>query len=160
MLAVVQQTAAPFAPKDSDLFAIISAFDVTYKAYADFQSNMERYWCLKWLEQHEVKQVLAVVLREEIVRLADIPLTLRVTGMSPQGRGTRLRLDILSMDFVSLELECRLIEILAQANSEISDEETLPDSDDEDSTEIVDSATPKVQDIQVQLEGESEVGDG
>ncbi|MEY3694211.1 MAG: hypothetical protein RL083_36, partial [Pseudomonadota bacterium] len=44
---------APFKHKDADLFAIVSAFDSAYSAYADFQSTMERFWCLRWLAQQE-----------------------------------------------------------------------------------------------------------
>jgi hypothetical protein len=35
---------APFKPKDTDLFAIISGFDAAYSAYNGFQSGIERYW--------------------------------------------------------------------------------------------------------------------
>jgi exoribonuclease-2 len=31
---------------------------------------MERYWCLRWLQQEQVRQVDAVVLKDEILRLA------------------------------------------------------------------------------------------
>jgi exoribonuclease-2 len=50
--------------------AIVSGFDAAYSAYADFQSGMERYWCLRWLQQEQVRQVDAVVLKDEILRLA------------------------------------------------------------------------------------------
>ena len=52
---------APFKPKDADLFAIVSGFDAAYAAYADFQTNMERYWCLRWLGQEQKRRVDAVV---------------------------------------------------------------------------------------------------
>jgi len=55
---------APFKPKDADLFAIVSGFDAAYAAYADFQTNMERYWCLRWLGQENRHQVDAVVLKD------------------------------------------------------------------------------------------------
>ncbi len=53
---------APFKPKDADLFAIVSAFDAAYSAYADFQATMERYWCLRWLAQPAARHVDAVLL--------------------------------------------------------------------------------------------------
>ena len=74
--------APPFKPKDATLFALVSSFDAAYAAYADFQANMERYWCLRWLAQQGeqegaqpgTRQLEAVVLKEEVVRLADLPL--------------------------------------------------------------------------------------
>ena len=103
--------AAPFKPKDADLFAIISAFDSAYSAYADFQSTMERYWCLRWLAQHEVRRAEAVVLKEDILRLVDIPLVIKMPGMPTLARGTQVTLDILSWDEVDLSVEARLLEV-------------------------------------------------
>jgi exoribonuclease-2 len=102
---------APFKPRDADLFAIVSAFDGAYSAYADFQFNMERYWCLRWLKQEQAKQVDAVVLKDEITRLVDIPLVIKLPGMPQVPRGTQIRLDLLRWDEVDLTIEARLLEI-------------------------------------------------
>ncbi|HYD81109.1 MAG TPA: RNB domain-containing ribonuclease [Paucimonas sp.] len=102
---------APFKPKDADLFAIVSAFDAAYAAYADFQSGMERYWCLRWLAQENARQVNAVVLKDEVLRLVDIPLIIRLPGMPQVARGTQVRLDLIRWDEVDLTVEARLIEV-------------------------------------------------
>jgi exoribonuclease-2 len=60
---VMAPLVAHFKHKDAELFAIVSQFDAAYAAYADHQSNMERYWCLRWLGQENARQVDAVVLR-------------------------------------------------------------------------------------------------
>jgi hypothetical protein len=39
--------AAPFKPKDAELFSIISGFDAAYSAYNGNQAGMERYWTLQ-----------------------------------------------------------------------------------------------------------------
>ena len=41
--------AAPFKPKDAELFSIISGFDAAYSAYNAHQAGMERFWTLKYL---------------------------------------------------------------------------------------------------------------
>ncbi|MFD2366826.1 ribonuclease catalytic domain-containing protein [Pseudoduganella sp. GCM10020061] len=104
---------APFKPRDATLFSIVSAFDAAYTAYADHQSNMERYWCLRWLGQEGARQVDAVVLKEEVLRLVDIPLIVRLPGMPQVARGAQVRLDILRWDEVDLSIEARLLEVPA-----------------------------------------------
>ncbi|GGC08324.1 ribonuclease II [Oxalicibacterium flavum] len=117
---------APFKQRDADLFAIVSAFDAAYSSYAAFQSDMERYWCLRWLAQEKGDasgmQVEAVVLKDEIVRLTDIPLVIRMPGMPQAARGAQVRLDLLRWDEVDLSVEARVLDI-QQADSEAVAEE-------------------------------------
>jgi exoribonuclease-2 len=120
---VAAPLAAPFKPKDADLFAIVSAFDAAYGAYADFQTNMERYWCLRWLDQQQAKRVEAVVLKEEVLRLVDIPLIIRLPGMPAAPRGSQVVLDLLRWDEVDLSVEARLVEVLqVQADAALAEE--------------------------------------
>ncbi|GJJ01213.1 ribonuclease II [Duganella rhizosphaerae] len=102
---------AHFKHKDANLFAIVSQFDAAYAAYGDHQSNMERYWCLRWLGQQEARQVEAVVLKDEVLRLVDIPLIIRLPGMPQVARGAQVKLDILRWDEVELTIEARILEI-------------------------------------------------
>ncbi|AYR22644.1 RNB domain-containing ribonuclease [Herbaspirillum rubrisubalbicans] len=102
---------APFKPRDADLFAIVSGFDAAYSGYADFQSTMERYWCLRWLAQENARTVEAVVLKDEILRLVDIPLVLRMPGLPQLARGLQVKLDLLRWDEVDLSVEARLLEV-------------------------------------------------
>jgi len=105
---------APFKPRDATLFSIVSAFDAAYSAYNDFQQTMERYWCLRWLGQEQVKQTEAVVLKDDVLRLNDVPLVIRLPGMPQVARGVQVKLDIVRWDEVDLSLEARLLEV-AQA---------------------------------------------
>ncbi len=127
---------APFAPKDADLFAIVSGFDAAYAAYADYQAKMERFWCLRWLEQEARTLVEARATgRDDHAMLLDIPLLVRVPGLvvAPnanleQGivsRGQRIEIEILATDLVDLTVQCRLVSII----EEVSDDE-LVDLDD------------------------------
>jgi exoribonuclease-2 len=123
---------APFKPRDASLFAIVSAFDAAYAAYNDFQQNMERYWCLRWLGQEDARQVGAVVLKDEVLRLVDIPLIVRLPGMPQVARGAEVTLDILRWDEVDLTIEARLLEIPAAAAGVAPDAE-LDYDEEEDS---------------------------
>jgi exoribonuclease-2 len=120
---------APFKPRDANLFAIVSAFDAAYAAYNDFQQNMERYWCLRWLGQENARQVEAVVLKDDVVRLVDIPLIIRLPGMGQVARGAQVKLDVLRWDEVDLSIEARLLEVAA---AEIPADAELDYGEDED----------------------------
>lgn len=120
---------AHFKHKDANLFAIVSQFDAAYSAYGDHQANMERYWCLRWLGQQDARQVEAVVLKDEVLRLVDIPLIIRLPGMPQVARGAQVKLDILRWDEVDLTIEARILEIpttetvAADAELDYEDEE-------------------------------------
>ncbi len=101
---------APFKPKDADLFAIIGAFESQYTVWSDYQSAMERYWCLRWLQQQGLRTVQASVLRDDLVRLSCAPLVTRIPGLPELERGHIITLDILGFDELALELDCRLRE--------------------------------------------------
>ena len=122
---------APFKPRDANLFALVSGFDAAYGAYADFQSTMERFWCLRWLGQENARQVEAVVLKDEVVRLLEIPLVLKLPGMQQLARGTHLKLDILSWDEVDLTVEARLAEVLQAEVLEQDEEEAETETEAE-----------------------------
>ncbi|MGE4369945.1 MAG: ribonuclease catalytic domain-containing protein [Burkholderiaceae bacterium] len=106
---------APYKPKDADLFAIIGAFDSQYTLWSDYQSSMERYWCLRWLQQQGLDTVTGSVIRDDLVRLENVPLVIRVAGLPELDRGQRVVLDILGVDELSLELMCRLREVISPA---------------------------------------------
>ena len=126
---VTAALAAPFKPRDATLYAIVSAFDALYAAYNDFQNNMERYWCLRWLAQNQAqtqtRQLEATVIKEDLLRLADIPLMLRLAGLPAMQRGSRVRLDIIGWDEIDLSVEARFLEILDSPASEVPMDDDL-----------------------------------
>ncbi|MBC3809120.1 RNB domain-containing ribonuclease [Undibacterium seohonense] len=136
---------APFKPKDADLFAIVSGFDAAYAAYADFQTNMERYWCLRWLGQENRHQVDAVVLKDEVLRLLEIPLIIRLPGMPQMVRGAQVRLEVIRWDELDLSIEVRLLEMLTTLTEEDLEEapedepEIVADVDTDDGAATVES---------------------
>ncbi len=108
---VTAPLSAPFKPKDADLFAIVSAFDSVYATYNEFQAKMERYWCLRWLSQNNISQTEAVVIRDEMVRLTTIPLTVSLSAARTLGRGTQVKIELLNWDEIDLSVEARLVEV-------------------------------------------------
>ena len=127
---VAAPLSAPFKPRDAGLFAIIGAFDAAYGAYAEFQSQMERYWCLRWLSQQNTRQVDAVVIRDEVVRLVDIPLFINLPGMPQLARGALVRLDLVRWDEVDLSVEARLLEVVPAVSADVADVVPADDSEE------------------------------
>jgi exoribonuclease II len=129
LLAAARAQAPAFQRGDAQLFALISAFDAAYGAYADFQALMERYWCLRWLEQNGVARARASVLRDELLRLEQVPLVLRVPGLPSLARGRVVELDLVGHDLLDLEVQARLHRVLDAQAGEVAadDEETLAD---------------------------------
>ena len=60
---------APYNVADGKLNVIIRNFDQTYNAYSEFQTRMERYWCLQYLIQEQLTEITATVWRENLVRI-------------------------------------------------------------------------------------------
>jgi exoribonuclease-2 len=96
-----------YAPNDTALFAAMRDFDAAYAIYNEFQRNMERYWCLRWLVQEDIHQTEAVVLRENLVKLARIPLFGRVPSLPELPPNTRVMLEIIGIDLLDLEFKAR-----------------------------------------------------
>ena len=120
---------APFKARDADLFAIVSAFDAAYAAYADFQNIMEHYWCLRWLSQHEARKVQAVQIKDDLLKLVDIPLILPMVGVK-HPRGTQLTIELISWDEVDLSVQARLLEV-SQAVIAVDEDSDFEESADE-----------------------------
>ena len=107
LLAVVRGEKPPYAPGDAELFAAAADFEATYAQYAEFQSRMEHYWCLRWLIQERIAETAATVIRENLVRFDALPLTLRVADLPALAPESRVRLVIGRIDLLALTLEAR-----------------------------------------------------
>ncbi len=129
--------AAPFKPKDAALFAVISAFDEAYAAYNGFQSQMERFWTLRHLEQHDVKQIEASVMNNGLARADDLPLVLQLLGAVDLPRGARVRAQLGTPDFITLDLAGTVTERLdleSAGGDANADSDANGDDDGETST--------------------------
>jgi exoribonuclease II len=101
--------AAPFKPKDAALFAVISAFDAAYGAYADFQRAIERYWTLRWIAQQGLAEIEAAVMKDGLVRAEGLPLVFRLPGTEGLPRGVHVSARVVGIDLLTLELHATLV---------------------------------------------------
>ena len=128
--------AAPFKPKDAELFGIISSFDGAYSAYNGYQAGMERFWTLKYLEQNGITELTASVFKEGpngsfLVRADNLPLVLPVLGAQNLPRGAQVRVKLGEIDEISLDISGTLIERLdAGADAQADGDDNGEDDDD------------------------------
>jgi exoribonuclease-2 len=103
---------APFKPKDADLFSIISAFDTAYSAYNGYQGAMERFWTMRFVQQHGITELVATVFKENMVRADDMPLVLPVMGAQGLPRNAVVRVKLGEMDLITLDVHGTVVERL------------------------------------------------
>jgi exoribonuclease-2 len=104
--------AAPFRPKDADLFSIISSFDAAYSTYNGFQGGMERFWTLMYVQQQGITELDAQVIKEGLVRADSLPLVLGVLGAQGLPRGARVRIKLGAIDLITLDVAGTVVEHL------------------------------------------------
>ena len=104
--------AAPFKPKDAEMFSIISSFDAAYSAYNGYQSAMERFWTLRYVQQNDLSDLTAAVFRENLARADDLPLVLPVLGAQGLPRNARVRVRLGEIDLIMLDVQGTVVEHL------------------------------------------------
>jgi len=121
---------APFKPKDVQLLATIADFDASYAAYNAFQSQVERYWSLRYLMQNDLHELDAAVMKDGLVRADTLPLVFRAVGAEQLARGTGVRVRIGAIDLLTLDVAASVIARLDVASTS-SGEESAAGEDDE-----------------------------
>ena len=102
--------AEPVYPKnDTGLYTVLRDFETMYGIYNDFQRQMERYWCLRYIQQEKLEEISGSVIRENLVRLANIPLVFKAHSMPEQAPGTKVLLGVGDIDLIDLNLHTRFI---------------------------------------------------
>jgi exoribonuclease-2 len=138
IIAMLRDEEPAYHKNDPALYATMRDFDTMYGIYNEFQRSMERYWCLRWLQQEQANVevlsptlsrvageganeslreliVTATVLRENLVKLGDIPLILRVPSLPELPANTRVQLAIGEIDLLDLEVQTRFVAKLEEA---------------------------------------------
>ena len=123
--------AAPFKPKDADLFSILSGFDAAYATYNGYQGGMERFWTLKYLQQQGITELTVTVVKDiqngALVRADSLPLVFPVAGQ--QERGAHLRVKLGEIDEIALDVNGTVLERLDVVAADM--EEESGEEDDE-----------------------------
>ena len=131
--------AAPFKPKDAELFSIISSFDAAYSANNGYQAGMERFWTLKYLQQNQITELDATVFKEGpngsfLVRADTLPLVLPVLGAQQLPRGARVRVKLGEIDEITLDVAGTLV---ARLDDPLDASDDGPVDEDEGDEEAV-----------------------
>jgi exoribonuclease-2 len=124
--------AAPFKPKDADLFSIISNFDNTYSAYNQYQNGMERYWTLKYLQQNNITELNATLFKDNMVRADDLPLVLPVLGANNLERNTKVTVKLGDINLMTLDVSGTITDVrIAEHTGDMQDGDAAEDDTEE-----------------------------
>jgi exoribonuclease-2 len=104
LVAALAGSRPPYARTSDALLSALRAFEVVHGRYDEHQRAMETYWCLRWLLQEKVQRLEALVLRENLVRVENLPLVQRVPSLPELAPGTRVALDVDAVDLVERSL--------------------------------------------------------
>lgn len=128
LLAVLGHRRPVFRQADATLFADLAHFDACYDRYAEFQTQMERYWSIRWLGQQagltseswdrapDQPPIIepAVAGREGNFRLRRAPAQIRLAEWSHLAPGTEVSLELLSADALEIQITARGKEVLQE----------------------------------------------
>lgn len=122
LIALLRQEEAPYAADGEQLKIIMRDFDQTYQSYSDFQTRMERYWCLQYLIQESIEEVFAVVWRENLVRIDGMFYITKVPSLPELKVGTKVSLEIKQIDPLLMELNCKFKQVIEAEVEAVSGE--------------------------------------
>lgn len=114
IMSVVQNTEPAYPTNSGALTTHMRNFEQTYKVYSDFQTRMERFWCLQYVIQEGLTAAHATVWRENLVRLDNPPYMTKVYGMPELKPGTRVNLQVQEVDTLMMELRTKFMGVLAE----------------------------------------------
>lgn len=142
LIAAVQASTPVYPQENDEIVGHMRSFDQTYNAYNEFQTRMERYWCLQYLIQEAMQEISATVWRENLVRLDDLPYITKVHSLPELAPGSRVRLEIKKVDTLLMALDCKFAGLL---ETDVTQGAVLAEDSDEDAnnTALVASLVPE-----------------
>lgn len=144
ILATLQGEESPYEEeKYTDLFMIVSQFEELYATYNEFNQRMDRYWSMRLIMQDGLKEIEAIVVKGDLLRIDKLPFMQRMPGMPEDlPRGRKVLLQIHNCDLVDLVMDASLIKVL--------DESVETDDEDEPIEKV---ATPEGEGAETPAEG-------
>jgi exoribonuclease-2 len=97
--------------------SIVSAFEDAYSAYNSNQGTMERYWTLQYLQQQQLQEIDATVIKSfpgeaPVVRAVALPLVLSLHAAPPLERGALVRVRLGHVDSMALDVSATFLALL------------------------------------------------
>ena len=117
LISLVQGSDPAYPPRSEQLFSVVREFELAYDAYNEFQRRLERYWMLRWMQQENIQEVTASVIREDLVRFDNLPLVTRAPSVLGVAPGAKVRLAISSIDLLDIDFHAELMETLTPPDS-------------------------------------------
>jgi exoribonuclease-2 len=106
LIAFIRGETPPFQKRVRDslgkLNEITKRFDLTYDAYNEFQRNLERYWCLRYLEQEGIAQFEGNLIRDELVRANALPLIVKLERNPELPPKSPVTVNVVAIDYWSI----------------------------------------------------------
>jgi exoribonuclease-2 len=109
LVALLRGETPPYTRESESLHTYMRSFETAYEIYGDFQRNMERYWCLRWLLQENVSTTGAQVIRENLVKLDCLPLVARVPSLPEVPPETNVEVEISNIDLLELTFTAKFV---------------------------------------------------
>ena len=116
LISVVQNVEADYPKNSEALTTHMRNFEQTHKNYNEFQTRMERYWCLQYMIQEDVKESFATVWRENLVWLDCVPYMTKVYGLPDLKPGTRVNLQVQEVDTLLMELRTKFLNVIEEVS--------------------------------------------
>ncbi|MCD6706024.1 MAG: RNB domain-containing ribonuclease [Thiobacillus sp.] len=120
LISLVQGSDPAYPPRSEQLFSVVREFELAYDAYNEFQRRLERYWMLRWMQQENIQEVTASVIREDLVRFDSLPLVTRAPSVLGVAPGAKVRLAISSIDLLDIDFHAELMETLTPPDSSVA----------------------------------------
>jgi exoribonuclease-2 len=110
IIALLRGEPPPYTRESSSLLIAMRDFETAYGIYGEFQRAMERYWCLRWLLQEKIQIINAQVIKENLVKLDQIPLITRVPSLPEMLPGTYVKLKLSEIDLFERSLHAEFLQ--------------------------------------------------